>query len=175
MSAHRHHRIGRAALLAATVALSSAQALAATQDQAFVAASCVPDRPATFQSVLAIPGQGVLRRGRDPYLYVYICPLGNPDNLTARPSWTHLLLQCLNPNTSRENGNVVVRLHRKSRSSGQASQVVSVDCPASPTVRTHSVALPVRLDYAQFAYWVTLELKTVALTVEAHMVTLATR
>lgn len=174
MSAHRHHRFARTALLAAGVALSSAQAHSAL-DHSFVAATCVPDGPITAELGITVPAQGLLRKGRNPYLYVYVCPLGNPDMLTYRPSWTHLQLQCLNPNTSRENGNVVARLYRKSRTSGAASEVVSVGCPASPTIRTHSVALPVKLDYSQFAYWVTIELKTIALTVEAHAVTMATR
>lgn len=174
-----HHRIGRAALLlAAGVSLSVAHApaFAASQDLSFVAAVCVPDGPETVDFGFTSASGGFLRAGRDIYDRIYVCPVGNPDNLTARPSWTHLLLQCLNPNTGRSGGSVVARLNRKSRSTGTASQVVALECPSSTsTVRTFAVPLGVRLDFSQFAYWVTLELKSSAVPVEAHMVAMTTR
>jgi hypothetical protein len=136
----------------------------------------VPDGPETVEFGLTVPSQGLLRAGRNPYASLgYVCRIDNFD-LTSVPSYNRLELQCLNPNTSRAAGDVEVRLHRKGRTTGQASEVVRLACPAgSPTLRVVSVPLGVKLNFRSYAYWATLHLRTTALPVEAHMVSLTTR
>ena len=142
----------------------------ATAEWLTAAPTCVPDSSQTLDLALtSLTGGFVRSGGRNPPV-AYFCPVWNPDDLAATPSWKFLKLQALDPNSG--GGSIVATLHAKSRTSGAVSHVASVASLLSSVVTVASVPLPVPLNFKRNAYYVTIQIDAPTLPAEAHMVML---
>ncbi len=142
----------------------------ATPDWLTVAPTCVPDSPQSLDfGLTSLSGGYVRSAGRNPPV-AYFCPVWNPDDLAAKPSWKFLKLQALDPNAG--GGSVVATLYAKKRDTGAVSLVTSLASPLSSIVTVTSVPLPALLDFKRFAYYITIQIDAPTMPAEAHMVML---
>jgi hypothetical protein len=142
----------------------------ATAEWLTPAPTCVPDSPQTLDfAVTSLTGGFVRSAGRNPPV-AYFCPVWNPDDLVATPSWKFLKLQALDPNSG--GGSIVATLYAKSRSNGFVTPVASVSSLLSSIVTVASVALPMPLSFKRNAYYVTIQIDAPTMPAEAHMVML---
>ncbi|HEX5684058.1 MAG TPA: hypothetical protein VFY73_08480 [Ideonella sp.] len=158
-------------ILAAALAFGAWHPAAhATADWLTVAPTCVPDSSQSLDFGLTSLGGGYVRSaGRNPPV-AYFCPVWNPDDLAATPSWKFLKLQALDPNGG--GGSVVATLYAKNRITGAVSPVTSVASPLSSIVMVTSVPLPAPLSFKRNAYYVTIQIDAPTMPAEAHMVML---
>lgn len=167
-------RLARRTCAGAAIAtlLGLSTAAHATADWLTVAPTCVPDSAQSLDFGLTSQAGGFVRSsGRNPPV-AYFCPVWNPDDLVATPSWKFLKLQYLDPNAS--GGGVTATLYQKNRSNGTVALAASVTSTPTTIVKVVTVPLPAPLNFKRYAYYVTLNLEGPDLPVEAHMVMLTT-
>jgi hypothetical protein len=170
----RAHRLMplRRALFAAGLGLLALQGPAwATPDWTTVAPTCTPDLTPTSTFGLTSVAGGYVKSGRNPPRQRYMCPVGNPDDLTTSPiSWQHLGLQYLDT----AGGNVNAKLYAKSRRTGMVSLIATVTSVPDTAIKVVSVPLRATVDFSLNGYYVVFELtaSTGAVPPQAHMVML---
>lgn len=154
------------------LSLAAALALAATaaQPACVVVGTCAGADAVALQSDLRLTNGAVQKPGRNPPSR-YFCPdLG----LAAAPAVNTFELQFRDLN-ARDVGNVRARLMRKSRATGAASDVLSLDSTPSTTVSTVSARVTEAWDTERYAYFVLVEMAAPVQPVEAHSVCLIAR
>jgi hypothetical protein len=137
-----------------------------------VAVTCIPDSLQTMQLGIVNQAGGYIESGgRNPPL-AYSCPVSNPDDAVAMPSWTILRLGFVDLNPG--GGGVIAKLYAKSRATGTVSLVTSLASVPSATYKVVAAKLPKPLDFKRYSYYVALGLDGIDQPVRAHVVMLAT-